>query len=87
MYYFLVNDTKKKIIEYDCLVKRLNIRQNVVVQAAFINYMFDHMFDSFRLVTEDDYDSEEYERLDLKTDYKFDEETRVFIDMLEKDNV
>lgn len=72
VYYYLLNDTKKKRVHLDSHVKHGPITRNPAVHLALVNYMFQNMGDQLRMVSDaspDDY--MDYEDLDLLS-YDFD---------------
>ncbi|NWF65794.1 MAG: hypothetical protein HXY38_16100 [Chloroflexi bacterium] len=71
-YYSLVNDTKKESVHLDYHVKAGPIRFNKAVHFAFVNYMFENLGDSFRLIPDTgSYDEcDDYKEIDL-LGYKF----------------
>jgi hypothetical protein len=74
VYYYLANDTKKERVHYDDHVKCGPIRFNEALHMAFVNYMFENIEDSMRLVSDlrDMGEVYEYREIDLST-YNYDD--------------
>ncbi len=72
VYYSLVNDTKKESLHLDYHIKAGPIRFNKAVHFAFVNYMFEHLGDSFRLIPDTGYydECDDCKDIDLLS-YKF----------------
>ena len=54
IYYYLLNETKKKVLHFDNRIKAGPITQNPEVHKAFVNYMFDNQGDEFTLLSDSD---------------------------------
>lgn len=52
IYYYLLNDSKSKLLHLDNHVKHGPVTINDAVHCAFVNYMFEHQGDSFRLLSD-----------------------------------
>lgn len=71
IYYFLLNDTKKKQLHLSHHIKSGPMKHNDAVHYAFVNYMFENQGDTFRVVSDqDDNLYIGYEEVDL-LDYEF----------------
>ncbi len=72
IYYSFVNDTKKESIHLDYHIKAGPIKHNKAVHYAFVNYMFEHLGDSFRLISDTGYydECDDCKEIDLLS-YKF----------------
>lgn len=75
VYHYLLNDTKKQMIDYDSHVKSGPIQYNEAVHMALVNYMFENQFDTLRFVNDcgDADEMYEYEDIDLRK-HKFQNE-------------
>jgi hypothetical protein len=71
-YYSLVDDTERKSLHLDYHVKYDPIRFNKAVHRAFVNYMFEHPGNSFRIISDTGAYSEcdDYEEINL-IEYEF----------------
>lgn len=86
VYYFLLNDTKKKSIHLASHIKYGPMTMNNAVHYAFMNYLMQNQGDSFRIISDhnDVVYSDEYEDLDLLT-YQF-KDPNVTITIVDKLN-
>lgn len=53
-YYFLINETKKKKIHFNNLIKANSITDNSEIHKAFVNYMFNNQNDEFSIESDSD---------------------------------